>query len=140
MLLPPLLQASEWTVVTEVERGGTMTMYCGSDICDDGDGGAAAAAADGPPLWAAAGVCGAANGCDWRNVCCIECKMEKMRLSLRSGWAEADEMDERCDEVDDLCDRDFGDEELDDDMDETADDELQTEANEIKLDVLETGR
>jgi hypothetical protein len=34
----------------------------------------------------------------------------------------------------------LGDEELDDDMDEMAVEELLTEANEIKLDVLETGR
>lgn len=51
-------------------------------------------------------------------------------------------MDDLCDDVDDLCEKDFGDELLllDDDMDEMADDELLTEANEIKLDVLETAR
>ena len=67
--------------------------------------------------------------------------METSRLSFRSGWADADEMDDLCDDVDDLCEKDFGDELLlDDDMDEMADDELPTEANEIKLDVLETAR
>jgi hypothetical protein len=134
------LQASEWTVVTEVDRGGTMTMYCGSDICDDGDGGVAGPLCP-PAVWVCWAWAAAANGWAWRKVCCIECKMEKMRLSFRSGWAEAEEMDERWDDdVDDLCDSDLGDEELDDDMDEMAVEELLTEANEIKLDVLETGR
>lgn len=65
--------------------------------------------------------------------------MEKMRLIFRSGWVDVEEIDDRGDEVDDLWEKDLGDEELDDDMDETADDELLlTDENEIKLAVLET--